>query len=300
MLPLNDLFYFVKAVEHGGFAPAGRQLNLPKSTISKRVAALEDRLQAKLLHRTSRSFQLTDVGRAFFEHARAALIEAENAEATVRERHAEPSGTVRLTASVPTAQMYLAPVLPSLAEAYPKMHLCLHASDRFVDIIQEGYDIAVRSHFGPLPSSGLIQRQLVTEPIHLIASPAYLARAGCPVRPEDLASHNALLTGAGAEEWRLVHEKSGEQCRVRPQARMTADESQVLLEGAVAGLGITRLPRSFCKVLLARGDLVQVLPGWQAGQVTTTLLMPERRMQLPGVRAVVDFLVERLSLKAET
>lgn len=298
MVPLNDLFYFVKAVEYGGFAMAGRQLNLPKSTLSKRVAALEDRLQAKLLHRTSRSFQLTDVGRVFFEHARAALIEAENAEAVVRERHAEPSGTVRLTASVPTVQLYLATVLPALAEAYPKMQLCLHASDRFVDIIREGYDIAVRSHFEPLPASSLIQRHLVSEPILLIASPAYLARAGHPLQPDDLAAHDALLTGPGAEEWKLVHSESGEHCRVRPRARMIADESRVLLEAAMAGLGITALPRSFCRVPVANGELIDVLSGWQAGQVTTTLLMPERRMQLPGVRAVVDFLVAQLSSKA--
>lgn len=160
MLNANDLFLFAQAVESGGFAPAARRLGLPKSTISKRVGELEARLGARLVHRTSRSFVLTDIGRDVYDHARAALIEVEGAEAAVQRRQAEPAGVVRLTASIPTVQFELAPRLPQLAALHPKLHVTVHATDRFVDIAQEGFDIAIRSHFAPLPDSGLVQQRL--------------------------------------------------------------------------------------------------------------------------------------------
>ncbi len=293
MLNLNDLVYFAVAVEQGGFAAAARRLGLPKSTISKRVAALEAALSARLIHRTSRSFALTDLGRDFYAHARAALIEAEAAEEIVRSRQAEPSGTVRITASVPTAQFLLAPHLPRLARAYPRLHLQLHVSDRFVDVVQEGYDIAVRDHFDPLPDSGLVQRRVDVDPVMLFASPDYLQRCGVPEAPQALVDHDGLLTGPDATVWRL-RDGQGREAEVVPLARMTANESVVLIEAAVAGLGIACLPGKLCGEAVEAGRLVRVLPEWHAGSVTTTLVMPHRRGQLPGVRAAVEFLVECL------
>ncbi|MBO4122644.1 LysR family transcriptional regulator [Cupriavidus gilardii] len=290
MLNLNDLSLFVAAVEHGGFAAASRQLGIPKSTLSKRVAELEQRLEARLIHRSSRSFTLTDVGRAFHEHARAALIEAEAAHDVVRQRAAEPSGTVRLTTSVPVAQQTLAPRLPELAIAYPRLHIQLDVSDRFVDVAQEGYDLAIRSHFTPLPDSELVQRLLSTEPIILVAAPRYLDAAGPLQTPEALASHDALLTGPMATSWRL--DRNGETVTVNPRRRMTANESTALLSAAVAGLGVGCLPLSVCRAALQRGEVVRVLPDWTAGRVMTSIVMPHRRGQLPAVRAVVEFLVE--------
>lgn len=161
---LNDLYFFVQAVEHGGFSAAGRRLGLPKSTVSKRVAELEDRLGVRLIQRTSRSFSLTDLGRDFFRHAQASVIEAEMAETIVRTHLGEPSGIVRMTAAVPTAQFVLADHLAELSARYPRLHLSLHVSDRFVDIVQEGFDIAVRSHQAPLPDSTLLRKKLATDP----------------------------------------------------------------------------------------------------------------------------------------
>ena len=292
-LNLNDLTFFVAAVEQGGFAAASRRLGLPKSTISKRVAALEDALAARLIHRTSRSFTLTELGRDFYEHARAALIEAEAAEAVVRRRQAEPSGTVRITASVPVAQMHLADAVPLLARRYPKLQLQVEVTDRFVDVQQEGFDIAVRSHFAPLPDSGLVQRTLRVEPVVLLASAAYLAQRGIPRSPGELQHHDALLTAASATVWTLF-DRSGGGTQVRPHPVMVANESTVLERAAADGLGIACLPEGMCRAALASAALTRVLPEWNAGTVTTTLVMPHRRGQLPGVRAVVEFLVERM------
>ncbi|AXK38834.1 LysR substrate-binding domain-containing protein [Crenobacter cavernae] len=293
MLNLNDLRFFVAAVSHGGFAAASRGLGVPKSTVSKRVAELEESLAARLIYRSSRSFTLTDVGRDFYEHARAALIEAEAAEDAVHRRVAEPSGTVRMTASVPTAQWYLAEHLPALARAYPRLHIQLEVSDRMVDVVQEGFDIAVRSHFAPLPNSGLVQRQLAVEPIILVAAPDYLSRHEEVRSPTQLATHNGLMTGTAAGTWQLTG-PAGATFRVSPVARMTVNESMVLTGAAIAGLGIVPLPEKMCRPALQAGQLIRVLPDWTAGTVTTTMLMPARRGQLPSVRATVEFLVQCL------
>lgn len=291
MLNLNDLVLFAAAVEQGGFAAASRRLGIPKSTISKRVAELEDALSARLIHRTSRAFTLTELGRDFYEHARAALIETEAAEAIVRRRQAEPSGTVRISASVPAAQLYLAAHLPRLARAYPKLQVQLDVTDRFVDVLQENVDIAVRSHFAPLPDSGLVQRPVTVEPIILVASPGYLAGRGMPQSPVELQDHDGLLTGASLTTWQLLHE-GGERAQATPRPVFVANESAVLVGAAIAGLGLVCLPERMCRDAINATRLVRVLAEWRAGTVTTTLVMPHRRGQLPAVRATVEFLVE--------
>jgi DNA-binding transcriptional LysR family regulator len=290
MINPSDLLLFAQAVESGGFAPAARRLKLPKSTLSKRLAALESALGARLVHRTSRSFVLTDMGREIHQHARAVLIEVESAEAAVQRRLVEPSGIVRLTAPIPTVQSQLAEQVPRLAKAYPKLRLILHASDRFVDLVQEGFDIAIRSHFAPLPDSDLVQRRLRVQPILLVAAPRYLAEHGEPTLPEDLASHDGLVASEAASTWRLRND-DGREIAVAPRCRMAADESTLLLQAALSALGIAPLPDRMCRDHLQRGALVRVLPGWRAGEVTTTILTPHRRGQLPAVRAVIDFLV---------
>ena len=293
MLNLNDLYFFVHVVDHGGFAAAARQLDLPKSTLSKRVAELEKTLGVRLIHRTSRSFVPTDIGRDFYRHAAAVLIEAEAAENLVKGRLAEPSGLVRITCSVPTAQIALADLLPAIARIYPKIQLELHATDRFVDIVQEGFDIAVRDHFRPLPDSDLVQRRIGCESIYLVASPAYLEEHGIPGRPEHIAGHKGLLTSHSSGSWTLEND-NGDVTEVRPMKRFAADESTVLLRAASAGLGITCLPQKLCRRALERGELMRILPDWNAGKVLTTLLIPHRRGQLPSVRAVCDMLTEQV------
>jgi len=289
---LNDLQFFVQAVDCGGFAAAARRLGVPKSTISKRVAELEARLGARLIHRTSRSFSLTDLGRDFFLHARASVIEAENAENIVRTRLGEPSGTVRLTTSVPTAQFTLAPHLGELSVRYPKLTLALHVTDRFVDIVQEGFDIAIRSHQQPLADSALVQRRLSIHDFYVVASPGYVSQHGAPSLPEDLARHRSIVANPSEMSWRLLSTEGGTvEAVVNPV--MAADEPFVLLKAAAAGIGITCLPTSVCRGALADGTLVRLLPDWTAGSITTTILMPHRRGQLPSVRAVVDLLLER-------
>jgi DNA-binding transcriptional LysR family regulator len=291
MRNLNDYYFFVLVVEQGGFAQAARHSGLPKSTLATRVAALEAELGVRLIQRTSRRFTVTELGQEFYRHAAAMLIEADAAEDVVKGRLAEPSGTVRVTASVPTVQTVLAKVLVELAVAYPKIQVSVHVTDRFVDLVQEGFDIAVRDHFTPLPDSGLVQRRVGSEGVFLIASPAYLAARGTPLQPRELTRHDGLMNTMTAGPWRLENDAGG-RAEVALQPRMHADESTVLLRAAEAGLGIACLPLHMCGEALQAGRVQLVLPEWRAGTVTTTLLMPHRRGQLPSVRLVADAIVE--------
>jgi DNA-binding transcriptional LysR family regulator len=294
MLDLNDLVVFVQVVDHGGFAAASRALGIPKSTLSQRLSELEKAIGVRLVHRTSRSFVVTDIGRDFYRHAAAMLIEAEAAEHVVKGRLAEPSGTVRITASMPIAQFRLAPLLPRLAASYPKIRIMLHVTDRFVDLVQEGYDIAIRNHFAPLPDTELVQRRIYFDPAWLVASVEYIRDKGMPARPEEASRLDGLMASPTETEWRL-HDDKGAITKVTPSPRYIANETVSLLEAAKAGLGVACLAASFCAPLIESGALVRLLPAWTAGGVTTTLLMPHRRGQLPSVRAVADQLIAALS-----
>jgi DNA-binding transcriptional LysR family regulator len=294
MLNLNDLHVFVQVVEHGGFAAAGRALGIPKSTLSKRLSELEKAIGVRLVQRTSRSFAVTEIGREFHRHAAAMLIEAEAAEHVIRGRLAEPSGSVRITASLPIAQFRLAPILPRLAASYPKVRIMLDVSDRFVDIVQEGFDIAIRNHFSPLRDTDLVQRRLSYDPAWLVASADYVRRKGLPSRPEEASGLDGLMATSSSRGWTLQNEE-GAVAEIAPLPRYFANETVSLREAARAGLGVACLASSFCEPLIKSGALVRILPGWTARGVTTTLLMPHRRGQLPSVRVVADYLIAELS-----
>lgn len=294
MLNLNDLLAFVQVVDHGGFAAAGRALGIPKSTLSKRLSELEKAIGVRLIQRTSRSFTVTEIGRDFHRHAAAMLIEAEAAEHVIKGRLAEPSGTVRITASLPIAQFRLAPILPRLAASYPKVRIMLDVSDRLVDIVQEGFDIALRNHFAPLPNTDLVQRRIGYDPAWLVASLDYIRKTGMPSRPEEANGLDGIMASSSERVWTL-HDGQGVVATVAPSPRYIANETVALLEAARAGLGVACLAGSFCAPLIESGALVRILPDWNARGVATTLLMPHRRGQLPSVRVVADHLIAELS-----
>ena len=292
MLNLNDLQVFVQVVDHGGFTAASRALDLPKQTLSKRVAELERRAGVRLIQRTSRSFAVTELGRELYRHAAAMVVEAEAAENVILGRLVEPSGTVRITASVPTVQTRLAPLLPRIAMAYPKIHIVLHASDRFVDVVLEGYDIALRSHSTPLPDSGLVQRRVNTDHFWLVAAPSYV-RDRSLTDPAGIAGLDGIFSGQGETDWILSTAK-GDTHSVTLTPRYVANESTGILAAALAGLGIASLPSFMCAEQVRYGALVRVAPSWTAGEIATTLIMPSRRGLLPSVRLVADLVAEQL------
>ncbi|HAV4975365.1 LysR substrate-binding domain-containing protein [Acinetobacter baumannii] len=290
---MNDVYLFVVAVEYQGFSAAAKRLNLPKSTISKRVAILEKKLGLTLIHRSSRSFVLSEAGKLFYQHAKNAVDEFRYAEENLLIQQQEPSGVVRLSASVPIAQYLLSDCLPELAERYPKLLLQVEVTDRYVDVMSENFDIVIRSHFQPLPDSGLIQRVLKNDKIIAVAAPTYLMKSSPIHTPEDLLKHEGIWPELQMNPWHFQN-INGQKEIVRPNIRFVANESEILKGAAKRGLGITLLPETFCMKELSEGSLIHVLPDWSAGSVTTSLLMLTRRGLLPSVNITADFLVEKL------
>lgn len=296
MIDLNDIFLFAKVVEHQGITAAARVLDLPKSSISRRLQALEASLGARLIQRTSRRFVITEIGAEFHRHALAMLVEAEAAEHAVRSRASEPSGTIRFTCSVAVAQLVLAQLIPRFMATYPQVRIVEHATNRQVDPVHEGFDMCLRAHSDPLPSSSLVQRTLAQIPWFLFASPTYLARKGTPGAPQDLAGHDAIALGSQEQGvWRLRDVRHADQVHTVPfSPALLSDDMATLKAAACAGVGIVALPGYVGRAEVGCGQLVRVLPQWVAGVATLSLLMPSRRGLLPSVRTFADFLAEHV------
>ena len=292
---LNDLYFFAAVVEHAGFSAAGRALGVPKSRLSKRVAQLEDRLGVRLLQRTTRRFVVTEVGERFYTHCRAVLEEAQAAQDAVDELRTEPRGVVRLSCPVSLAQTVLAHVLPDFLAQYPKVQVRLLSSNRRVDVIGEGYDVAIRVRTKLDEDGNLVIRSFGQTRTLLVASPALLQGHGRPATPDALAKLPALSMREheGAQLWELLG-PVGERVNVEVQARLISGDFAVLLESARRGMGVALLPEFVCAPAIARGELEPVLPDWSVPQGTMHFVYPSRRGMLPGVRALVDFLAERL------
>jgi DNA-binding transcriptional LysR family regulator len=297
VLDFNDFFYFVQVVDRGGFTAAGRTLRMPKSTLSHRIQQLEAALGVRLLNRTSRRFAMTDAGAEFYRHAVLLLREAELAETAIRHRLKEPSGTVRCTTAVATMQFALRDIVPDFLLRYPKVHLVAHATDQNVDLVGEGYDVAIRAHSDPLPDSTLVQRSLTPAPWLLFAGSAYLDAHDEPQVPNDLQKHASLFmmrTGV-APVWRLRHaSKAKADAVIALTPRLMSDDMIGLKQAAIAGLGIVALPGYVCRQDVRSGALRRVLPAWLAGDSTITALIPYRRGLLPSVRVFIDYLAAEL------
>jgi DNA-binding transcriptional LysR family regulator len=291
MLDLNDFYYFVQIVDRGGFAAASQTLGVPKSTLSHRIQLLETNLGVRLINRSSRRFSTTNIGNEFYRHAVSMIQQAEAAERAVRQHLIEPSGTIRFTSSVPIAQFALKKILPQFIKDFPKVNVIQYATNDFVDIVAENYDLALRGHFSPLPDSTLVQRPLTPVPWLLFASPSYLDRSGTPRTPSELEGHDTLFVTRGNAplQWDLRHAQKGHAV-VPLTPKLSSNDMVVLKRSACDGLGLAALPEFICRSEVQTGRLIQVLPDWLAAKSTLTALMPFRRGILPSVRAFVDFI----------
>ena len=292
---LNDMLYFAEVAERGGFAAAGRALGIPKSRLSRRVAELEAQLGVRLLQRTTRKLSLTDVGEAYLRHCQALREAAQAAADTVAQVHAEPCGTVRLSCPVTLAQTVLAELMPQFLARYPQVRVDMQVSNRVVDLVEEGLDLALRVRATLDDSASMVVKRLDDALQILVASPALLARQGTPASLDDLARLDSLAMSArdGRSTLRLLGPE-GQEHTVHHTPRYVADDLLTLKFAALAGTGMCWLPDYLCHEELRQGALVHLLPGWAPPRGIVHAVFPSRRGLSPAVRGLLDFLGETL------
>lgn len=262
-MDLNEFLVFTKVVEAGSFIGASRALEMPKSTVSRKVSELEERLGARLLQRTTRKLSLTDVGQAFHQHAVRVVTEAEEAELVVGRMQEVPRGLLRVT--TPLNFGYLGPIVASFLARYPEVQVEMVCADRVLDLIQEGFDVAVRA--GHLADSALIARSLGVLRNYVVASPGFLEKNGTPKEPQDLEHFDCVVFGAGTDRtsWKLHRDRKA--LTVQVKARFTVNDFDFLDEAALSGLGVAMLPEFRCVEYIRTSRLERVLPEWWSPEI---------------------------------
>ncbi|TXH06075.1 MAG: LysR family transcriptional regulator [Nevskiaceae bacterium] len=297
MQDLNDLYYFVQVVDQRGFAPAGRALGIPKSKLSRRIALLEQRLGVRLIQRSTRHFSVTELGQTYYAHCKAMLVEAEAAQAAVEQMRAEPSGVIRLTCPIALLHACISDMLADFMVAYPRVELHLDATNRRVDVIGEGIDIAIRVRHAPIEDSELMIKVLAERSHALVASPGLLQKIGQIRVPADLSGHPSLDLGPARPEhvWKLEGPE-GAQAAIRHYPRLVTDDMITLRSAAIDGVGILHLPLLMLGDEIRAGRLVHLLPEWAPKRYITHAVYPSRRGLLPSVRALLDHLGQRFEM----
>lgn len=286
---LDDILVFHEVVEKQSFTAAGKQLELPTSTISRRVHRLEDRLGVRLLQRTTRRLRLTDAGRIYYQRSLQAVGALEEAEQAVSQLQATPRGLLRVTAPVDFHQF-----MPSMGEflrKYPEVEVALDLSNRYVDLIQEGFDVAIRA--GALADSGLVAKKLAVARFALVASSDYLEREGTPENVLELKTRECLINGTQPHAtWKLLHKKKVVNVAVR--GRLAANHLDMLLRAAQEDLGIALLPLVRCAPAINAGQLIEILPDACPTIGAVSAVYPSREYMSPALRVFIDHLVEHI------
>ena len=300
MQDLNALAWFVHVVDNGGFAAAGRALDVPKSKLSRRIAQLEEQLGVSLIYRTTRQFTVTEVGQTVYQHCKAMLIEAEAAQEAIAVLQAEPRGCVKLACPVTLLHVHVGPMLARFMARYPGVQIQLEATNRRVDLVAEGVDVAIRVRPRPFEDSDLVMRVLADRGHCLVASPSLVALLGKPNSPDDLSRWPGLSMSAGKHIHRwLLDGPKGARAEVHFTPRLITGDMLTLRDAAIAGIGVVQLPLLMAREQLAERSLVRILDGWEPKREVIHAVFPSRRGLLPAVRALVDFLSEEYAQMSE-
>jgi DNA-binding transcriptional LysR family regulator len=287
---LQELTVFARVVGAGSLSAAARDLGLSPALVSRRLASLEARLGVRLVNRTTRSLHLTDEGAAYYETCSRVLADIQEADAAVSAGRAEPRGVLRVALPASFGNQHVAPLVPKFAARYPDVQISLSLSDRAVNVVDEGFDLAIR--IADLADSSLAARKLAPNRRVVCASPAYLARHGTPRVPQELASHNCLTTTDFAMHWDY-RDPDGKPGSVRVAGRYACDNWEVLREWALAGLGVALKSTWDVRRHLEDGSLVSLFPGYSfAADVAIYAVYPHRRHLPAKTRAFIEFLAE--------
>lgn len=296
MEDLNTLYYFTQVVEHGGFAAAGRALDMPKSKLSRRIAQLEERLGVRLINRTSRHCSLTEIGQEYYQRCVAMRVEAESAAEVIERNRCEPRGLVRLACPTTLLNSWVGPMLTRYMLKYPLVELYIESTNRRVDILHEGFDVALRVRFPPLENTDMVMKVLGASTQCLVGHPDFLAQLPQDFSPEDLGKLPSLHWGGSQREyqWELLGQDDA-RLVIPHRPRMVTDDLIALRHGVVSGVGIAHVPKVAVREDLHAGRLVEMLPGWTPKCGIVHAIFPSRRGLLPSVRTLIDFLAEEFS-----
>jgi DNA-binding transcriptional LysR family regulator len=295
---LADIAVFERVVDRGSFTLAADELRLSRAVVSKYISRLEERLGARLLNRTTRRLSLTEAGAALFEASRGAIERIEEAEAAVAQLQSSPRGRLRVSAPMSFGILHLGPALAEFSRDYPAVMLDVRLDDRFVNLVEDSIDVAVR--IGVLTDSSLVARKLAITRAVACASPAYLAEHGEPETPEDLASHDCLIYSylSTSNVWRFAA-PDGREIPVAVAGKVRINNGIVLAEAALAGRGILVTPTFYVAPMLRDGRLKRILAGFRLPELGIHAVYPQRAHVPPKVRAFVDFLAQRFGRKPD-
>ena len=300
MQDLNDMVFFAEVVDHGGFAAAGRALGLPKSKLSRRVSDLEQRLGVRLLQRTTRKLSLTEAGELYHKHAVAMREQAEAAEEAVAMVQSEPRGTIHVTCPITLAQTTIGPILPRFIKEHPLVRIEMQLTNRVVDLVKEGVDVALRVRPTLDDSGTLVVKKLTESQGLLVIAPSVLEAHAKPQAVEDLEKLPTIAMSAvdGRAIWYL-RGPGGREFALHHKPCFTADDLLTLKYTAMEGTGMTVLPDYMCRRELREGQLVEVLPAWRPRQSIVHAVFPSRRGMVPAVRRFLDFLGEHVTAEGK-
>lgn len=294
MNQLLNMRLFRRVVELGSFAAAARETDLSNAVVSKYVAQLEQRLGTRLIQRTTRQMSLTDAGQRYYQTCVHVLDELDAAELQIRDTSQRPKGRLRLNVPMSFGLLHVAPALPAFAAQYPEIEIELSLGDQLQDIVEAGFDMALRIRH-QLSDSTLVAKPLATIERALCAAPGYLARAGTPQSPNDLAQHDCLRYSLATDSQRWQFNRGDERMSVPVRGSLSADNSLALLPSLLAGRGIALMPLFLVGPALARGELQRLLPDYQIESRTLFAVYPSRRGQTQKVQLLTQFLAEQVS-----
>lgn len=293
MQDLNDLYYFVETVNHGGFSPASRVLGVAKSKLSRRIAILEERLGVRLIQRSTRHFSVTEIGHQYYEHCKAMLVEAEAAQEVIDSMRTTPRGVIRMTCPDALLQIHVGQMIADFMTNCPEITVYLEASNRRVDLVSEGIDLAIRVRPTPLEDSDLVMRVLAERRQCLVASPALVNSHGQVHSPSALNDWPSLAQGFPKQNhcWTLYNSDM-EQVKIFHKPRLVTTDMVTLRKAAISGVGLVQLPLLMIQTYLTSGELVSVLPAWEPKREIIHAVFPTKRGLLPSVRLLVDYLAQ--------
>lgn len=296
MHDLNDLFYYAQVVEHGGFAAAGRLLGIPRSKLSRRILLLEQRLGVRLIQRSTRKFSVTEIGQEYYHQCRAVLIEVQAAGEVIERTRSEPRGLVRVSCAVGLLHFEVAKILARFMIKSPHVRIQLESTNRRVDVIGEGVDVALLVRVPPLDDTNLIMKPLAPSPQCLVVSAKLAASRKLPTCPDEMSDWPTLDRGKPDDDhfWDLLG-PDGERVKLHHSPRLITSDLTALHFAALEGVGITQLPRTTVIEDIKEGRLVEVLPQWQLASAMIYAAFSSRRGMLPSVRALIDYLTTEFS-----